>query len=141
MFFVCSQCYALPDFLISEPDKSSKKKSKTELKEDLGDELKDALYTSVAFSNDLGVMQSAISRLQENLLSNVEGLVANERKFKRAGKADLAHACKLMDKIRNELKNQKNTIEKMLEVMNGGGCLKCERIHEKSLHSGRRAIR
>ena len=142
IFFVCSQCNAQSNFFIPESDSSSKKKSKTALKEDLGDELKDALYTSVALANDLGVMQSEISKLQENLLSNVEGLVANDRKFKRSGKAELAHACKVMSKIRNELKSQKNTIEKMLEIMNVGGCLKCERVmHEKGIRGGRRAVR
>jgi len=142
MFLVFSQCNAQSNFLVPESNQAPGKKSKTTIKEELGDELKDALYNSVSFSNYLGEMQSSVSRLQEQLLSNVESLVGNDKKFKRAGKTELQNASKLMSKICDELKSQKKTIEDMLMVMNNGGCLKCERIiHEKGLPSRGRALR
>ena len=141
LFLILSHCNAQSNFFIPEPDASTKKKSKTDLKENIGDELKNALYISVALSSNLGAMQKEISILQETLLSNVESLIDNERKFKKANKDELANACKLMTKVGNELRNQKKTIEEILKIMNGGGCLRCERIHEKNIHSGRGALR
>ena len=45
------------------------------------------------------------------------------------------------EKMPDEMIEQLPRIRQMLEVMNGGGCLKCERINEKNLPSRGRALR
>ena len=111
-------------FLIQERPK--KRVSKNKLKQKIGDQLKSALYKCVSISHKLGLVQQKLALLQKRIVSRVDGLISNERIFRKAGRSDLSGALSIMDKTSAELTDQERRVSRLIAQLQTNKCLKGE---------------
>ena len=104
----------------------TKRVSKNVLKEDVGQNMKLALQACATINKELGVLQQKVADVQTNLLANVESLIENKKKFKKANRGQLSEALSIMQQAERQLKFQGQNINAIKVAMNKNACLKDE---------------
>ena len=123
IFIFGTQQIKKENFVIST-EINTKKFSKNKLKEKIGQQMKDALHDCAELTKKLGQIQIKLSGVQKQLFEKIEELLDNKRPFKKASRANLSDAYKIMHNVKEELGIQVERVKKLSLQMNKNSCLK-----------------
>ncbi len=129
LFFMNLNLFA-DNFVITET-KNNKNSSKAEIKEDIGLSIKENLNNLSELNKKIGEinkiigdLQIQIAEIQKNMFSKVEGIIDNDKPFKKASRGQLGTSLGLVQNINIKLKTQLDAINKIKEDLNKDFCLK-----------------
>ncbi|KKP24694.1 MAG: hypothetical protein SZ59_C0001G0012 [candidate division TM6 bacterium GW2011_GWF2_28_16] len=127
LFNLLNSCFcanSIPSNFIIEKDNTKVSRNKNAIKETIGSNIKSGLDNIADLNKTIAKIQIKATKIQKQLINNVEDLVDAAGNFKKAKTGDLNKSLNLIKDINSKLNEQLKVVKNIKSDLDKDNCLK-----------------